>query len=113
MDDALKERIDGIVKSHANVLFMKGSKHFPQCGFSATAIEVLRRCGAEYETFNVLEDMDVRQGIKEYGSWKTIPQLYVNGKLVGGSDIMVEMYESGDLQPLVAPSTGEAAAEEG
>ncbi len=105
MDEALKNRIQSIVDSHDNVLFMKGTKHFPQCGFSATAVEVLRRCGAEFETFNVLEDMDVRQGIKDFGQWPTIPQLYVKGKLVGGSDILVEMYQSGELQPLVAPAT--------
>jgi len=103
MDDALKTRIQGIVDGHHNVLFMKGTKHFPQCGFSATAVEVLRRCGAEFETFNVLEDMDVRQGIKEFGEWKTIPQLYTQGKLVGGSDILVEMFQAGELQPIVAP----------
>ena len=103
MDESLRNRIQSIVDSHDNVLFMKGTKHFPQCGFSATAVEVLRRCGAEFETFNVLEDMDVRQGIKEYSSWPTIPQLYVKGKLIGGSDILVEMYQSGELQPLVAP----------
>ncbi|MBX3269335.1 MAG: Grx4 family monothiol glutaredoxin [Sandaracinaceae bacterium] len=103
MDESLKNKIQAIVDSHHNVLFMKGTRHFPQCGFSATAVEVLRRCGAEFETFNVLEDMEVRQGIKEFGSWPTIPQLYVGGKLLGGSDILVEMYESGELQPLVAP----------
>ena len=105
MDESLKNRIQAIVDSHHNVLFMKGTRHFPQCGFSATAVEVLRRCGAEFETFNVLEDMEVRQGIKEFGSWPTIPQLYVGGKLLGGSDILVEMYESGELQPLVAPAS--------
>lgn len=103
MDESLRNRIQSIVESHDNVLFMKGTKHFPQCGFSATALEVLKRCGAQFETFNVLEDMDVRQGIKEYSSWPTIPQLYVKGKLIGGSDILVEMYQSGELQPLVAP----------
>ncbi|MCA9605417.1 MAG: Grx4 family monothiol glutaredoxin [Myxococcales bacterium] len=105
MDEALKNRIQSIVDSHDNVLFMKGTKHFPQCGFSATAVEVLRRCGAEFETFNVLEDMDVRQGIKEFGQWPTIPQLYVKGKLVGGSDILIEMFENGELQPLVSPAS--------
>ena len=103
MDDALKTRIQSIVDAHHNVLFMKGSKHFPQCGFSATAVEVLKRCDAEFETFNVLEDMEVRQGIKEFGNWPTIPQLYVGGKLIGGSDIVIEMFESGELQPLVKP----------
>jgi len=105
MDDTLKNRIDEMVKSNRTMLFMKGTKHFPQCGFSATAVEVLKRCGAEFETFNVLEDMDVRQGIKEYGNFKTIPQLYIDGKLVGGSDILVEMYQSGELQPMLGGSS--------
>jgi len=108
MDDALKNRIDQMVKSNRNMLFMKGTKHFPQCGFSATAVEVLKRCGAEFETFNVLEDMDVRQGIKEFGNFKTIPQLYIDGKLVGGSDILVEMYQSGELQPMLSASPDES-----
>jgi len=103
VEDILKTRIQSIIDGSHNVLFMKGSKHFPQCGFSASAVEVLKRCGAEFETFNVLEDMEVRQGIKEFGNWPTIPQLYVGGKLVGGSDIVIEMYQSGELQPLVVP----------
>ena len=101
MEDATRNRIQAIVDGHPNVLFMKGSKHFPQCGFSASAVEVLKRCGAEFETVNVLEDMEIRQGIKEFGNWPTIPQLYIKGKLVGGSDIIIEMFESGELQPLV------------
>ncbi len=105
MDEALKNRIQAIVDSHPNVLFMKGTKSFPACGFSATAVEVLRRCGAQFETFNILEDMEVRQGMKEFGNWPTFPQLYVKGKLIGGSDILVEMFESGELQPLVAPAS--------
>ena len=104
MDEELKNRIQSIVDGNRIVLFMKGTKHFPQCGFSHRAVEMLRRCGAEFETFNVLEDMSVRQGIKEFANWKTIPQLYVEGKFVGGSDIMLEMFEAGELQPLVGSS---------
>jgi monothiol glutaredoxin len=82
---------------------MKGTPQFPQCGFSATAIEILRRCGVtDYATFNVLQDGDLRQGIKEFSNWPTIPQLYVNGEFVGGCDIMREMYQSGELQQLLA-----------
>jgi len=104
MDEDTKQRIQSIVDATPVVLFMKGTKHFPQCGFSHTAVEVLRRCGAEFETVNVLEDPAVRQGIKEFASWPTIPQLYVKGKFVGGSDILVEMFESGELQPLIDAS---------
>jgi monothiol glutaredoxin len=84
------------------VLYMKGSPDFPQCGFSANACNILRACGVdEFFTVNVLEDADVRQGIKEYANWPTIPQLYVNGEFVGGSDIMMEMYQSGELQKVL------------
>jgi monothiol glutaredoxin len=84
------------------VLYMKGSPDFPQCGFSANACNILRACGVdEFFTVNVLEDADIRQGIKEYANWPTIPQLYVNGEFVGGSDIMIEMYQSGELQKVL------------
>ena len=102
MDDT-QQRIDDLVKNNRVVLFMKGSAQFPMCGFSGRAIQVLKACGVtEFTTVNVLEDESVRQGIKEYANWPTIPQLYVNGQFVGGSDIMMEMYESGELQPLLA-----------
>jgi monothiol glutaredoxin len=85
------------------MLFMKGNKQFPQCGFSGRAVQILKACGvSEFETFNVLENDGVRQGIKDYANWPTIPQLYVNGEFVGGSDIMMEMYESGELKTLLA-----------
>ena len=85
------------------VLFMKGTAQFPQCGFSGRAIQILKACGVtDLKTVNVLEDGEVRQGIKEYANWPTIPQLYVNGEFVGGSDILMEMYEAGELQPLLA-----------
>jgi len=105
MDQHTRQRIDEIVKGHAIVLFMKGSASFPMCGFSGRAVQLLKACGVEpraLATVNVLEDEAIRQGIKEYGNWPTIPQLYVKGELIGGSDIMAEMYESGELQQLVS-----------
>jgi monothiol glutaredoxin len=94
-------RIVDIVKSHDIVLFMKGTALFPQCGFSSRAIAILDRLGATYETVDVLQDPEIRQGIKQYSDWPTIPQLYVKGEFVGGSDIMMEMYENGELQELL------------
>jgi monothiol glutaredoxin len=96
------ERIDALVKNNDVVLFMKGSALFPQCGFSSRAVAILDHLGATYETVDVLQDPEIRQGIKEYSDWPTIPQLYVKGEFVGGSDIMMEMFESGELQQLVA-----------
>jgi len=93
---------DQIAKNRV-VLYMKGTPQFPQCGFSATATEILRRCGVdEFASFNILQDETLRQGIKEFSSWPTIPQLYVDGEFVGGCDIMREMYQSGELQQLLA-----------
>ena len=104
MDEAQK-RIDDLVKGNPVVLFMKGTAQFPQCGFSGRAIQVLKACGVtDLKTFNVLEDEGVRQGIKDYAQWPTIPQLYVNGEFVGGSDIMTEMYQSGELQQVLGKS---------
>lgn len=97
------EKIDNLVKNNKVVLFMKGSAKFPLCGFSGRAVKILSLCGvSNFVTFNVLEDEGVRQQIKEYSNWPTIPQLYINGEFVGGSDIMAEMYESGELQQLLA-----------
>ena len=97
----VQQRIDDLVKGNKVVLFMKGSAQFPMCGFSGRAVEVLKACGVkEFKTFDVLSDEEVRQGIKDYAQWPTIPQLYVNGEFVGGSDIMTEMYQSGELQQL-------------
>ena len=93
--------IDTLVKGNDVVLFMKGSALFPQCGFSSRAIAILDRLGVKYETVDVLQDQDIRQGIKDYTNWPTIPQLYVKGEFVGGSDIMMEMFESGELQQLL------------
>ena len=106
MEDTVQERIQGIIDSNDVVLFMKGTKHFPQCGFSATVVEVLRRSGSEFEDVNVLEDPDIRQGIKEFANWPTIPQLYVRGKFVGGCDIIREMYEKGELDAVLSAKEG-------
>jgi len=98
-----QERIRQTVTSSPVVLFMKGTPTFPQCGFSAKAIQILKACGVEQPaTVNVLEDAEVRQGIKEFANWPTIPQLYVNGEFIGGSDIMLEMYQSGELQQVLS-----------
>ena len=105
MSDA-QQRIDELVKSNPVLLFMKGTASFPQCGFSGRAIQVLKACGVEpkdIKTVNVLEDDAIRQGIKEYSNWPTIPQLYIKGEFIGGSDIMMEMYENGELQPMNSP----------
>ncbi|HPR45234.1 MAG: Grx4 family monothiol glutaredoxin [Ottowia sp.] len=101
-------RIDQLVKGSDIVLFMKGNASFPMCGFSGRAVQILKACGVDPKTVttvNVLEDEAIRQGIKEYSHWPTIPQLYVKGEFVGGSDIMMEMYESGELQGLVGGSS--------
>ena len=94
-------RIAGIVENNDVVLFMKGTALFPQCGFSSRAVSILDHLGVPFETVDVLQDPELRQGIKEYSDWPTIPQLYVKGEFVGGSDIMMEMFESGELQELV------------
>ena len=95
----VNQRIDSLVKNNRVVLFMKGDAQFPMCGFSGRAIQILKACGAQdLKTVNVLEDEEIRQGIKSYSNWPTIPQLYVNGEFVGGSDIMTEMYQAGELQ---------------
>ena len=101
MTDA-RSRIDELVRSKDVVLFMKGSALFPQCGFSSRAVAILDHLGVEFETVDVLQDAEVRQGIKEFSDWPTIPQLYVKGEFVGGSDIMMEMFEAGELQQLFA-----------
>ena len=100
-----QQRIDAIVKGHPIVLFMKGDANFPMCGFSGRAIQVLKAAGMDLHklvTVNVLADEEIRQGIKDYSQWPTIPQLYVKGEFIGGSDIMMEMFESGALQNLLA-----------
>lgn len=100
MTDDVQARIDGIVKANPVVLFMKGTPLFPQCGFSSRAVAILNHLGVAFESVDVLQDQGIRQGIKAYSDWPTIPQLYVKGEFVGGSDIMMEMYESGELAEL-------------
>ena len=95
-------RIDAIVTSNDVVLFMKGTALFPQCGFSSRAVAILDHLGVGYETVDVLQDPELRQGIKDYSDWPTVPQLYVKGEFIGGSDIMMEMYEAGELQSLLS-----------
>jgi len=95
------QRIDDLVKNNRVVLFMKGTALFPQCGFSSRAIAILDHLNVRFETVDVLQDPEIRQGIKAYSDWPTIPQLYVKGEFVGGSDIMMEMYEAGELQQLL------------
>ena len=105
MDEATRARIEDLVKNNTVMLFMKGTPSFPMCGFSGRAVQVLKACGVDPKAIgsvNVLEDDAVRQGIKDYSQWPTIPQLYVKGEFIGGSDIMMEMYESGELQKLLA-----------
>ena len=98
----IEQEIDQLVKGHPVVLFMKGTAQFPMCGFSGRAVQILKACGVKaLHTVNVLEDEAIRQGVKAYANWPTIPQLYVNGEFVGGSDIMMEMYQSGELQQLL------------
>jgi monothiol glutaredoxin len=99
----VQQRIADIVQQNRVVLFMKGTAQFPMCGFSGRAIQILKACGVnDLKTVNVLEDEAIRQGIKDFANWPTIPQLYVNGEFVGGSDIMMEMYQAGELQQVLA-----------
>ena len=104
-----QQRIKEQVTGNPVVLYMKGTPQMPQCGFSQMAVQILRACGVtQFHSVNVLEDADIRQGIKQYANWPTIPQLYVNGEFVGGSDIMREMYESGELQKLLEQTSQKA-----
>ncbi len=102
MDPETRQRIDETVPQNRVVLFMKGSKLFPQCGFSAQVVGILRELNVEFKDVNVLADADIRQGVKEYANWPTIPQLYVNGKFVGGCDIVSDLHQSGELAQLVS-----------
>lgn len=101
MTTAANERIETLVKSNPVMVFMKGNKLMPQCGFSNNVVQILNILGVPYETFDVLEDPEIRQGIKEYSNWPTIPQVYLNGEFLGGSDIMIELYQSGQLREMV------------
>ncbi|MFM7360598.1 MAG: Grx4 family monothiol glutaredoxin [Cyanobium sp.] len=98
MDAQLQQRIEQLIASSPVYVFMKGSKLMPQCGFSNNVVQILHSLGVPFETFDVLSDMEIRQGIKEFSSWPTIPQVYLNGEFLGGSDILIEMYNSGELR---------------
>ncbi len=102
MDQALATRIKGLLEAQRVVLFMKGNKMFPQCGFSAQVVGILKQSGVDFETHNILQDPDLRQGLKEYSNWPTFPQLYVNGQLIGGCDIVTEMHQNGELSKVLA-----------
>jgi monothiol glutaredoxin len=104
MDETLKQRIEGTIGQSRVVLFMKGSKHFPQCGFSAQVVQILKQKGAEFKDVNILADAELRQGLKEFSNWPTFPQLYVGGKLIGGCDIVSSMNDSGELDTVLAGS---------
>jgi len=106
----INSRISSIVGDNDVVLFMKGTPLFPQCGFSNLAVNILDHCGVAYESVDVLQDMEIRQGIKAYSDWPTIPQLYIKGEFVGGSDIMKEMFEAGELQTMMAENGVEKAS---
>lgn len=97
----IADKIKAQLITHNVVLYMKGTPDFPQCGFSSRAVQILRQCGTEFFSVNVLEDQEIREGIKAYGNWPTIPQLYIKGNLVGGSDIMTELYQRGELQEML------------
>jgi len=101
MTPELKERFDNLVQQNKILVFMKGNKLMPQCGFSNNVVQILNTLGVPFETVDVLADSEIRQGIKEYSNWPTIPQVYINGQFVGGSDILIEMYQSGELQQMV------------
>lgn len=101
MTPELKEQLDNLVKQNKIVVFMKGTKLMPQCGFSNNVVQILNTLGVSFETVDILANSEIRQGIKEYSNWPTIPQVYINGQFVGGSDIMIEMYQSGELQQMV------------
>ncbi len=98
MDSNTRDRIETLIKSSQIMVFMKGTKLMPQCGFSNNVVQILNSLGMNFETFDVLSDMEIRQGIKDYSDWPTIPQVYVKGEFIGGSDILIEMYNSGELR---------------
>lgn len=101
MTTEAKARIEDLIQSNPVMVFMKGNKLMPQCGFSNNVVQILNILGVPYETFDVLEDPEIRQGIKDYSNWPTIPQVYLNGEFLGGSDIMIELYQSGKLREMV------------
>ena len=101
MTSEVKAKIDRLVNENKVMVFMKGSKLMPQCGFSNNVVQILNTLGVPYETVDILADPEIRQGIKEYSSWPTIPQIYIDGEFIGGSDIAIELYQSGELQQMV------------
>ena len=101
---SIEERIQETVSNNRVVLFMKGTPQFPQCGFSSRVVQILEACGTQYESVNVLSDMEVREGIKQFSNWPTIPQVYIDGEFVGGSDILLSMYQNGELQSKLNPA---------
>ncbi|WP_035984946.1 Grx4 family monothiol glutaredoxin [Leptolyngbya sp. KIOST-1] len=101
MDSATKEKLDQLIQNNTIMVFMKGNKLMPQCGFSNNVVQILNVLGVPFETVDVLADPDIRQGIKEYSNWPTIPQVYINGEFIGGSDILIELYQNGKLQEMV------------
>jgi monothiol glutaredoxin len=104
MSNDVRTRIEDLLKSHKVMLFMKGTRQFPACGFSNTVVQILKKEGASFETFNILADAEIRQGLKDYSSWPTYPQLYVDGKFVGGCDIVTEMHQAGELKTILGTS---------
>ncbi|HEV3191308.1 MAG TPA: Grx4 family monothiol glutaredoxin [Polyangiaceae bacterium] len=110
MSDDIRARIEGLIKDHHVMLFMKGTKQFPACGFSNAVVEILKKEAAPFETFNILSDPEMRQALKEYSNWPTFPQLYVGGKFVGGCDIVTEMHQSGELKRELAVAREAAQA---
>lgn len=101
MTQDVQEKIKKLIEANKIMVFMKGTKLMPQCGFSNNVVQILNTLGVPFETVNVLDDYEIRQGIKEYSNWPTIPQVYINGEFIGGSDIMIELYQKGELQQLV------------
>lgn len=108
MEQPTKERIEQMINDNKVMLFMKGNRDFPQCGFSGQVVAILNHTGVDFETFNVLEDMEIREGIKTFSNWPTIPQLYVNQQFVGGCDIVTEMFQAGDLHEVLGVKSEEA-----
>jgi monothiol glutaredoxin len=104
------EQIQSAIGKNKILIFMKGNRSFPQCGFSAATVQIFEELGAPFETVDVLADMELREAIKRYSNWPTIPQVYINGKFVGGCDIIRELYESGELEPMVKQAAGESAS---
>ncbi len=109
MEDALKQKIDGLITQNKVLLFVKGTKTFPQCGFSSAVINIFKEIGVPFETVNILQEGDLRQGMKEYSQWPTFPQIYVGGEFIGGCDIVKEMHDKGELAKVVQKAAGASA----